>query len=74
MNYLLEILLKLSAVTDMKEADNNDLFTLDRTRHHSDAHFVNLRNFHPFSRSSGRVPTMGGIIPGEICDQYRVKF
>ena len=34
MNYLLEILLELSAVTDTEEADNNDLFTLARTRHH----------------------------------------
>ena len=34
MNYLLEILLKLSAVTDTEEADNNDLLTLARTRHH----------------------------------------
>ena len=74
MNYLLEILLKLSAVTDTEEADNDDLLTLARTRHHWTLILSIWGIFTHSARARGRVPNMGGIIPAEICDQYRVKF
>ena len=63
MNYLLEILLKLSAVTDTRK------WTIMTSCPSSlSAHFVNFRSFHPL------VLNMAGIIPGEICDQFGVKF
>ena len=67
MNYLLEILLKLSAVTDTRKRT-----IMTSSSSSLAAHFVNPRNF---TRCCLRlVPNMGRIIPGEICDQFGVKF
>ena len=67
MNYLLEILLKLSAVTDTRKRT-----IMTSSSSSLAAHFDNPRNF---TRCCLRlVPNMARIIPGEICDQFGVKF
>ena len=60
---LVKILLKLSAVTD-----TGKLIILASLA----AHFVNFKSFHPVLVRL--VLNMAGIIPGEICDQFGVKF